>query len=532
MIFKFPNLDGVEVDIPIDTGQVIFIIGANGSGKSSLAHKLFTTNQAIARWISAHRQTWFMSNAMDLTAAAKKQTQENIKNRDINAESRWSDRHAQQRSSITIFELIESENIRAREIAAAADDGNLDEVAKLALKDAPLAVLNELLAGANLPIKISIGKDQQVFAKKNDSDFFSIAELSDGERNAVLIAADVLTAAAGTLMIIDEPERHLHRSIVSPLLLSLFEMREDCGFIILTHDVSLPVDSPEVRTLIVRSCAWAGNVSSGWDTDLLEPAATISEDVRLAILGARRKILFVEGDRSSLDQHIYSILFPTLSVSPSGNCVDVERAVTGIRNAEGLHWVSAFGLIDRDDRTDDDVNGLSVRGIYALECYSVESLYYCDNIMQKIANRQAQVAEDLADIGAARQGILDCVMPEKQRLCARLVARRARLAVTKNLPTYQSLQENPIHTATFDATGLIAAEEATFDEYVVAGSTDEIVNRYPVRETGAFGRVATSLGFKSRANYESAVRKLLTEEVEARNEVRQMLAALTAAIEA
>lgn len=101
-----------------------------------------------------------------------------------------------------------------------------------------------------------------------------------------------------------------------------------------------------------------------------------------------------------------------------------------------------------------------------------------------------------------------------------------------DLPTHQSLQQNPVHTSTFDATGLLAAEQARFDGLVAASDIDSLVSRYPVRETGALGKVATELGFKDRQDYESAVRKLLTDDEEARDAVKQKLGAMTAAIEA
>jgi predicted ATPase len=91
-------------------------------------------------------------------------------------------------------------------------------------------------------------------ARKNDGTEFSAAQLSDGERKALQIAGSVLTAPPGTLFLIDEPERHLHRSIISPLLIQLFERRRDCGFIISTHDHDLPLDAFEARTLLLRSC--------------------------------------------------------------------------------------------------------------------------------------------------------------------------------------------------------------------------------------------------------------------------------------
>lgn len=100
----------------------------------------------------------------------------------------------------------------------------------------PIKIINELLKLSALPIEISVQQNEQLFASKLGGPPYSIAELSDGERNAPLIAAEVLTAQAGILFLIDEPERHLHRSIISPLLTLLFERRTDCAFVISTHD--------------------------------------------------------------------------------------------------------------------------------------------------------------------------------------------------------------------------------------------------------------------------------------------------------
>ena len=88
---------------------------------------------------------------------------------------------------------------------------------------------------------------------------YGIEQLSDGERSALLLASEVLTAPKGTLLLLDEPERHLHRSIISPLLSGLFAQRSDCNFVISTHDLLLPHDCGPTPVLVLRSCMFTGD---------------------------------------------------------------------------------------------------------------------------------------------------------------------------------------------------------------------------------------------------------------------------------
>jgi ABC-type cobalamin/Fe3+-siderophores transport system ATPase subunit len=70
---NFPLSNGEEFSFSIGIGEVLFVLGANGTGKSSLLQRFYTTHRNIARRISAHRQTWFESNAMTLSAQQKKE---------------------------------------------------------------------------------------------------------------------------------------------------------------------------------------------------------------------------------------------------------------------------------------------------------------------------------------------------------------------------------------------------------------------------------------------------------------------------
>lgn len=196
-----------SLDLTINLGETLFILGANGTGKSSLMQWLYKPHYTNARRISAHRQTWFSSNAMDLSPYQKRQFETSIRGGDTSLEARWKDNYAQQRASLAIYDLIDAENVRARSIAGAVDDNNIELAKTLSKKDAPIKIINELLHLSSIPIEISVHDSDKVVASKCGGISYSIAELSDGERNALLIAADVLTAKKSTLILIDEPER-------------------------------------------------------------------------------------------------------------------------------------------------------------------------------------------------------------------------------------------------------------------------------------------------------------------------------------
>jgi hypothetical protein len=432
---------------------------------------------------------------------------------------------------VVVFDLINAQNIRAREIADTMDQGEYDQAKELSLKDAPIKVLNQLLKLSNLPIEISIGKDEKVFASKNGGPLYSIAELSDGERNAILIAANVLTSSENTLFIIDEPERHLHRSIISPLLTSLFLRRKDCTFVIATHDIGLPLDNPDADILLVRGCEWAGNQISGWDTDLITSADEIDYQIKQEILGSRRTLLFVEGAENSLDLHIYQILFPSASVIPQGNCVDVEKAVLGIASTDALHWVNAVGLIDADDRSEAEITELKTRNIYALPCYSVESIYYCPEIIEALAFKSVDIhGGNVAELTAETyNAFIAAVGAHKERLSARLCERKIRHQILP--PDWQTIQNEKSYKIDIDLETFLNEEKQRFDGYISDKDVASVISRYPVRETPALDAIAKSLKFASRQNYEDAVRKLLIDDEDIREQVKSKFADLVDAFE-
>ena len=529
-----PRISEDPLNINIEVGDFLFVLGANGSGKSSVMHKFYSAHHTNSRRISAHRQTWFASSANTLSPESKRNTEINMQSADTHPQARWKDDYSAQRASIAIYDLIDAENVRARSIAEAVDDDKLDLAKTLSKNDAPIKKINKLLRLSNIPIEISVRKNEQVVASKNGCMPYGIAELSDGERNAILIAANVLTVEDGSLMLIDEPERHLHRSIISPLLTLLFEERPECSFIVSTHDVMLPLDNPTSKTLLIRDCVYAENSVSAWDADLIDSENYINEELKKDILGARRKILFVEGEEQSLDKPLYSLIFKDASVIPKSSCRDIEHAVSSIRDADNLHWLNVFGIVDNDQRTKEDIARLKEKGSYAISVYSVESIYYHPKIQEYIAKRYCSVTGDDATtrLESAKNAAIDSITLHAKRMSERVVEKRIREDIFRNLPRREEIADaNPINIS-IDVNAVVTEEQKRLKQHLEDGNLTKVISNYPIRETPALSEIAKRLGFQSKSQYEGAVRTLLMDDNEALDFVKSLFGTLEADINA
>ncbi|MCA1458075.1 ATP-binding protein [Bradyrhizobium sp. BRP22] len=532
---SIPRGNGIALDLAIKAGEVMLMLGANGTGKSSLMHRFYSTHIHIARRISAHRQTWFESNAITLSPFARNQTETNIRSVDSDPRARWMEYDSASRASMAIYDLVDAENVQARKIAGAAYGDDLARVKKLAKEDPPIKIVNELLRLSNIPVTITVQENSNIMASKNGSAPYSIAELSDGERNAILIAANVLTAKQGSLLLIDEPERHLHRSIISPLLTLLFAKRPDCAFVVSTHDLMLPLDNPSARTLLVRGCTYDGSTVTAWDADVLSPDLGIDDDLKRDILGARRRILFVEGDAErSLDKPLYSLVFPEVSVIAKASCRDVERAVFSIRDADGFHWLDAFGLVDNDSRAQSELDRLKGGGVYSTAAFSVEGVYYHPEIQRRVAERHAATTGDdfnkcFAD---ATSAAITAITPHVKRLSERIAEKRVREEFFAHIPNKAQIAAAESVSISIDVPKIVEAERQRLQNALDAGDLTTVISRYPVRETPALKEIALKLGLQSRDQYEGAVRRLLMDDPNALIFVRSLFGTLAADIAA
>ncbi|MEY0742291.1 AAA family ATPase, partial [Providencia rettgeri] len=187
--------------------------------------------------------------------------------------------------------------------------------------------------------------------------------MSDGEKNALLIAANILTIKKNSVVVIDEPERHLHRSIVIPFISNLMKLRGDIKFLISTHDIELSKSFTKSQYILLNGVNYIDEYNLKWDAKLISSDSLLEiESISENILGARKVVVFVEGINSSLDLPLYSLVFPNASIISKSTCKDIMQNVRGIKSSSQLHWMNVFGKIDKDGRENKECEKLEDEG--------------------------------------------------------------------------------------------------------------------------------------------------------------------------
>lgn len=175
--------------LAVMAGDVVFIVGANGCGKSGLVQWLYQNqrNQLIRR-IAAHRQNWMDTGAISLTAADRRSYETNFRSWDQQPTSRWKITQPAQRQQSVLFDIVGAENEWNRQIAKLVSENKLNQASNFSKKEEPpLTRINRLLKAGRLTAQIDVNDKEVVVARHGDDPEFDSAKLSDGERNAFLL---------------------------------------------------------------------------------------------------------------------------------------------------------------------------------------------------------------------------------------------------------------------------------------------------------------------------------------------------------
>lgn len=249
--------------------------------------------------------------------------------------------------------------------------------------------------------------------------------MSDGERAIFYLIGQTLVAAPDTVIIFDEPELHIHRSIVANLWDELEAARPDCSMVIISHDLEF-VASRKGQKFVLR----AYQPDTGWVIEEVPEETGFSEEITTLILGSRRPVLFVEGGDRSIDKAIFRACYPDWTIIPRGSCEEVLHAVTTMRANATLTRVNCAGIVDADAYTLEEATALRSKGIEILPVSEIENLFLLPNILKAIAKseghsipeteaRAAQIFEDLFAHATLPKNQLEVVL----RYCRRRIDR-------------------------------------------------------------------------------------------------------------
>ena len=229
-------------------------------------------------------------------------------------------------------------------------------------------------------------------------------KMSDGEKNIFFLIGRVLLASNDAIIIIDEPEMYLHKAIVNKLWDILEEERRDCKFIYLTHDLEFAA-SRNANKYWIKDFQFP----SKWEIERI-PENDIPDSLLMKILGSRKKILFCEGKESSLDIQIYEILFPNYTITPVESCSNVinyTRAFNKIPNKNS----TAIGIVDRDFRTDEQIDKFRTENIYVYSVAEIENLFLLEKFIQIFKKRE----DKKFDIEKIKKRVLDRLEKDKEQ---------------------------------------------------------------------------------------------------------------------
>ncbi|MBE1203266.1 AAA family ATPase [Aminobacter carboxidus] len=230
---------------------------------------------------------------------------------------------------------------------------------------------------------------------------YSITQMSDGEKAVFYMIGQVLVADAGSVLIMDEPEIHVHRSILGRLWDELEAARPDCAFLLITHDLEFAA-SRAGRKYVVRNYSPA----MGWTIEDVPEAEGFSEELVTLILGSRKPVLFVEGEQQgSLDIAFYRACYPGWTIIPRGGCENVIHSVATMRRNAAFTRITCAGLVDADGRDADERAYLAGIGVSVLPVAEIENLLLLPAVSQIILAKNdfsgAELETKLAEVKAA-----------------------------------------------------------------------------------------------------------------------------------
>lgn len=238
---------------------------------------------------------------------------------------------------------------------------------------------------------------------------FHYRNLSAGEKSAFDLILDMVVQSKyypDAVYCIDEPETHMHTKLQGKVLRELYQLVPDNSQLWLsTHSIGMLQEAEDIEKEHPGTVVFLDFSGRDFDTDqIIRPAkigkAVLDKFYELAFgdfakLMLPRTIVFCEGNpnggkRKDFDKIIYTTIFeqthPEVFFISGGSCNDIED----IESKHGeiintlLKNTKLIKIVDRDDRSEHEVEELSQKGIRVLRKRNLESYLLDDTLIKKL----------------------------------------------------------------------------------------------------------------------------------------------------
>lgn len=265
--------------------------------------------------------------------------------------------------------------------------------------------------------------DGTFFFDKGTSRTWRYKNLSGGEKAAFDLLLDFTLKAQhfnDTIFCIDEPETHMHTRLQGKLLDELVsQLPKNCQLWIATHSIGMMRRALDLHRAQPSEVVFLDFEEANFDEpQTLAPMAVTRAFWKrvfgvalddIAELVGPRQIVFCEGApvhsparrNTEFDAKIYRTIFtstyPDTEFISLGGANEVERDAVVIATAIGQAFtgIEMRSLLDRDDRSDQQVAELAEQGKRVLSRRTIESFLWDDEILRKLCHEVNR--DDIAD---------------------------------------------------------------------------------------------------------------------------------------
>lgn len=390
-----PNRTGTNEKETLTTENNIILIGANGSGKSRLG---FWIEQQMQNSITVHRIS--AQKALDIPNFAQLKNLEQAEKalllgRDDEHASLHNKLSSRWNNNPTTSLLSDYDKLLSLLFAKTSERDRLHTLetkkaqAYIPVPDAPIDIIIRIWTDI-MPHREIYFNDGKVLARKTGEAEYHGKEMSDGERVTLYLIGQCLCAPENSIIIVDEPEIHLHKSLVDKIWNKIEELCQAKLLIYITHDLDFAASRNDAKKLWIKK----HNGNNFWEWEDVPSDEILPDSLIIEILGSRKNVIFCEGENGSLDTTIYQLVYPNFHIIPRGGGDKVIEATKALNSNPNIHHLNAQGIIDSDYKEEDEKHSLQQYNIHTVSVAEIENLFCIEPILRIIAEHLGLNADE------------------------------------------------------------------------------------------------------------------------------------------